>query len=112
MPGWRGRSLYLATSIMPGDGLQVADGVNMAGPYVVASCGHTKAGDVWTFSTATDLNKNPEPTVELDLIASTIADGVLDEDSAHRILITVGPKHGGDKSPFDSLPQTAVASGA
>ena len=112
MNGWNAKSLYLATSIMPGDGLQVAVGTNKTGPYAVGCAGHSIAGDVWTFDTTIDLNLNPSPTVELDLIGSIIADGKLDAGSAYRILVVVGPKHGRDKSAFDSLPQTATANGA
>jgi len=111
MPGWRAKSLYLATSILPGDGLQVADGTNKTGPYAVGCAGHTQAANVWTFNTVLDLNSDSTPAVELALIASTDADGQLDAANAYRVMVVVAPKRNGLKSPFGSLPEVATASG-
>jgi len=112
MAGWSAKSLFMAASILPGDGLQVADGTNLTEPFAIACGGHSKAGDVWEFDTTIDLNKNPEPAIELCLIASTDADGALDAANAYRAMVVIGPKRNGLKSPFGSLPETATASGA
>ena len=111
MNGWNAKSLFMAASILPGDGLQVADGTNLTEPYAIACGGHSKAGDVWTFDTTIDLNLNPSPAIELALIASTDADGQLDAANAYRVMVVVAPKRNGLKSPFGSLPEVATASG-
>jgi hypothetical protein len=113
IPGWRTMNLMMAASLMPGDGLAVPDGTNVAEPLAVASTGHSLATSTWTFNTVLDLSTDSTPGVELNLIASTDADAALDAADAWRIMVNVFPKQNGMRpAVFGSLPETATANGA
>lgn len=113
IPGWRTMNLMMAVSLMPGDGLAVPDGTNVAEPIATASTGHVLATDTWTFTTVLDLNTDTTPTAELDLIASTDAGGGIDAADRWRIIVNVFPQQNGiRKAVFGSLPETATADGS
>lgn len=105
-PGWRSGDWVIAVALLPGDGLAVADGTNLAAPHAYASLGDDGA-DARVMDSVIAVKADATPTVRLNLIAGAEVANALDGDRAHRVLGWIGPLHdGNDVQRFSSLPET------